>query len=664
MKKPSAVSTALFSLLIFLSIAVIQARKTPKLCSSSCGDIKNISYPFRLKEDPAACGDPDYELSCENNKTILNFLEGKYYVKRIFYDKRIIRVLDVNLANGDCSLPQISMGIDKVVSDGRYGEIVAYSEFHASFIRCSKKINDMVNREVPCLNGNTSYVYVNFSDYVLHDHEFPSSCKVISTVLPVYSLDKSNHASNETILKMLESGFDMGWSVDCRDCIADGGYCNFRSLDIPSTFSCNKEDYAAEDRLAITVFSAYILFGITSVSRIEISVFTLLPHFLELSICYIFLFFLVIIFTVRFILLPLVLIGFILHKYLSTRKKNDDTKHFPESQQPLSPQRYSYPDILAMSNNLKDKIGQGCFGSVYKGQLPGSCLIAVKLLESSKLGEEKFINEVSTISRIHHDNVVPFLGFCYDGSKRVFVYEYMPNGSLDKHIFSKDGNTHSFSWEKLHEIALGMARGIEFLHRGSDACIVHFDIKPQNILLDQSFIPKIADFGLAKVFPNKYDFVSITATNETIGYMAPELISRDFGAVSGKSDVYSFGMLLLEMASGRRNVDVDAVSSSKVHFPSWVYELNERGDLELDNVTKSEAIIARKLFIVGLWCTQTNSLDRPSMARVVEMLLGSIDDLEMPPKPVFFSPEHMYLGDPRSDSPNELLIPESTERST
>ncbi|XWS69447.1 hypothetical protein CRYUN_Cryun04dG0179900 [Craigia yunnanensis] len=240
----------------------------------------------------------------------------------------------------------------------------------------------------------------------------------------------------------------------------------------------------------------------------------------------------------------------------------------------------------------------------------------------------------------------------------------MPKGSLDKYIFSKGGNSHSFSWEKLHEIALGTARGVEFLHGRSDACIIHLDIKPQNILLDENFIPKISDFYLAKLYPKKHDFMSSYATSGTIGYMAPELISRDFGAVSCKSDVYSFGMVLLELASGRRNVDVDAINSSKVHFPSWVYELNERGDLELENLTKTDAIIARKLFIIGLWCTQTQASDRPSLTRVVEMLQGNIDYLEMPPKPVFFSPQYLCVTEPELDSPKEMLIPESMERSS
>ncbi|KAL5763411.1 hypothetical protein ACOSP7_019675 [Xanthoceras sorbifolium] len=148
----------------------------------------------------------------------------------------------------------------------------------------------------------------------------------------------------------------------------------------------------------------------------------------------------------------------------------------------------------------------------------------------------------------------------------------MPNGSLNRHIFSKKENGQAFSWEKLHEIALGTARGIDYLHNGCDVCILHFDIKPHNILLDCNFIPKVADFGLAKFYPKENDFICVSATRGTIGYIAPELISRNFGVVSSKSDVYSFGMLLLEISGGRRNSFAKATRSSKAYFPSWVYD--------------------------------------------------------------------------------------------
>lgn len=340
----------------------------------------------------------------------------------------------------------------------------------------------------------------------------------------------------------------------------------------------------------------------------------------------------------RFIVVPIGLIVFLIYKYRTTKKTITNVEKFLHNQQSWMPKRYTYIEITAITNHFRDKLGQGGFGSVYKGQLSDGSLIAVKLLENSSFSGEEFINEVSTIGRIHHDNVVRLLGFCSEGSKRALIYGYMSNGSLDRHIFLKKGTSKSFSWEKLNEIALGTARGIQYLHEGCDVCILHFDIKPHNILLDANFNPKVADFGLAKFYPKDNDLICVSKTRGTIGYIAPELISRNFGAVSCKSDVYGFGMLLLEMAGGRKNSDANATRSSKAYFPAWVYDQMIQGRvLELQNLTENDEAISKKLCMIGLWCIQVKATDRPSISKVVEMLEGSIDDLEMPNKPFFSS---------------------------
>lgn len=327
------------------------------------------------------------------------------------------------------------------------------------------------------------------------------------------------------------------------------------------------------------------------------------------------------------------------------------------------PRRYSYSDLIAITDNFKDKLGQGGFGTVYKGQLPDGFSVAVKMLGNSKCSDGDFINEVFTIGKIHHAHVTQLVGFCCDGSYRALLFEYMVNRSLDKYIFAGETELQPLSWERLLRIAVGTAQGIEHLHTGCDVCILHFDIKPHNVLLDHNFIPKVSDFGLAKFYPKEYDFVLVSTARGTMGYIAPELMSNNLGAVSCKSDVYSFGMLLLEMARGRRNTDAKGNSSSKVYFPSWVYDrLNGEGDLELDNVSETEAAIAKKLCVVGLWCIQKNASDRPLMAKVVEMLSSSIDDMQLPPSPLSF-PDHIAVEEPQSDSSTELLISETVEHS-
>ncbi|CAO2037619.1 unnamed protein product [Urochloa humidicola] len=323
------------------------------------------------------------------------------------------------------------------------------------------------------------------------------------------------------------------------------------------------------------------------------------------------------------------------------------------------PQRYSYAQVKRMTGSFAHKLGQGGNGTVYKGRLPspdatdGGREVAVKMLKGAKVDGEEFINEVASISRTSHVNVVTLLGFCLQGSgsksKRALVYEYMPNGSLERYTVGAGGCSSSspsptLSWEQLLDIAVGIARGLEYLHRGCNAHIVHFDIKPHNILLDAAFRPKISDFGLAKLCPQKESTisVSIAGARGTVGYIAPEVFSRQVRAsVTSKSDVYSYGMMVLEMVGARRTIvnngggDPPAADSgtgaSSSYFPECLYQ-------DLDGFCASacgpedasEAV--RKMVIVGLWCIRMAPSDRPSMSRVLEMLNTATADLQLPPE--------------------------------
>jgi serine/threonine protein kinase len=207
-----------------------------------------------------------------------------------------------------------------------------------------------------------------------------------------------------------------------------------------------------------------------------------------------------------------------------------------------------------------------------------------------------------------------------------------------------------------------VARGIEYLHQGCDMQILHFDIKPHNILLDEKFVPKISDFGLAKLYPTSNNTVPLTAARGTIGYMAPELFYKNIGGVSYKADVYSFGMLLMDMVGRRKNLNALANHSSQIYFPSWVYEQVSAGnDIEVqENTTEYEKKTTKKMIIVALWCIQLKPSDRPSMHKVVEMLESDVESLQMPPKP-FLTLQHIPEDDDRdnpaklSDPPNDCI---------
>jgi serine/threonine protein kinase len=310
---------------------------------------------------------------------------------------------------------------------------------------------------------------------------------------------------------------------------------------------------------------------------------------------------------------------------------------------PLALTRYKFSDIKKFTNSFKDKLGQGGYGGVYKGKLLDDHPVAVKVLNASKENGEDFINEVASISRTSHVNIVTLLGFCLEGPKRALIYEFMPNGSLEKFIHNDnpEKTIMHLGLEKLFQIAIGIARGLEYLHRGCNTRILHFDIKPHNILLDEDFCPKISDFGLAKLCTRNESNIAMTGARGTIGYIAPEVFSRSFGAVSHKSDVYSYGMMALEMVGGRTNINVGVNNTSEIYFPHWIYK---RLELNIDlgvssNMTIEENEMVRKMILVGLWCIQTNPSDRPSMSKVIEMLEGSIEALQIPPKPFLYSPQ-------------------------
>ncbi|KAM4084914.1 hypothetical protein ACB094_08G168900 [Castanea mollissima] len=323
-------------------------------------------------------------------------------------------------------------------------------------------------------------------------------------------------------------------------------------------------------------------------------------------------------------------------------KENQYAKDFIMNQGSLAPKQYSYSNIKKMTHSFKNKLGQGGYGSVYKGKLLDGRLVAVKVINELKGNGEEFINEVASISRTSHVNVVTLLGYCYERTKRVLVYEFMPNGSLDKFLCDPESSSTNCQLEQrtLFEIAVGVARGLEYLHRGCSTRILHFDIKPQNILLDDDFSPKISDFGLARLCQKKESIVSMVGARGTIGYIAPEVFSRNFGGVSHKSDVYSYGMLILEMVGVRENFDAEVSHTSERYFPDWIYQnLNLDENVENTSVLREEdEQMKRKMILVGLWCIQTIPTNRPSMTKVVEMLEGNVHSIEIPPKPFLFSP--------------------------
>ncbi|KAG0522090.1 hypothetical protein BDA96_07G006900, partial [Sorghum bicolor] len=313
---------------------------------------------------------------------------------------------------------------------------------------------------------------------------------------------------------------------------------------------------------------------------------------------------------------------------------------FLQKQGTLHPKGYAYSEVKRMTKSFAHKLGQGGYGAVYKGNMPDGREIAVKMLKGTEGDSEEFMNEVASISRTSHVNIVTLVGYCLQGSKRALLYEYMPNGSLERYTFgnSSTEGEDTLSWDKLFDIVIGIARGLEYLHTGCNTPIVHFDIKPHNILLDQDFCPKISDFGLAKLGRQKESRISIAGARGTIGYIAPEVFSRNYGPVGSKADVYSYGMVVLEMVGARKKIDVSTDDSSSKYFPQWLYENLDQfcghtnSEISSSSSSDNMEVLVRKMIIVGLWCIQSKPADRPSMGEVLEMLESNAADLQLPPK--------------------------------
>ncbi|KAF8110913.1 hypothetical protein N665_0078s0100 [Sinapis alba] len=346
----------------------------------------------------------------------------------------------------------------------------------------------------------------------------------------------------------------------------------------------------------------------------------------------------IIVLVTVFIIGVLIFLAFrIIHRRTRTKTLLDgDEEHSSEEDNFLEnlsgmPIRFTYKDLQSATNNFSVKLGQGGFGSVYEGTLPDGSRLAVKKLEGIGQGKKEFRAEVSIIGSIHHLHLVRLRGFCAEGAHRLLVYEFLAKGSLEKWIFRRRDGDILLDWDTRFNIAVGTAKGLAYLHEDCDARIIHCDIKPENILLDDNFNAKVSDFGLAKLMTREQSHV-FTTMRGTRGYLAPEWITNY--AISEKSDVYSYGMVLLELIGGRKNYD-PSESSEKCHFPSYAFKMMEEGKLleivdgKMKNVDVNDERVQRAMK-TALWCIQEDMHLRPSMSKVVQMLEGVFHVVQPP----------------------------------
>ncbi|XP_020414038.1 LEAF RUST 10 DISEASE-RESISTANCE LOCUS RECEPTOR-LIKE PROTEIN KINASE-like 2.2 isoform X2 [Prunus persica] len=644
-------------LVVGLARETCNAKDESTKCTSSCGNIHNISYPFRLKHDPKHCGNVKYTLSCENDNTLVDVpSSGRYYVRAINYHNQTIRLVDPGLQNNNCSsmprnfLPGLRFPYSIVNTRSSPLSTPIF------YIMCSNPVNSSLYVETaPCLNTSATslvqqktYSYVKVGAMVVGDLNRGCSVGYASALL---NYSKDYMPSYKSIHSALMYGFELGvyWPYEkCPGQWTSNSKCFPRTIPGLIRFrwevtKARHPCFAFQSIRKILKFMQYKQFFDFVPSQVfdfvrTFSMFLAGRRWGPL-IC------LGSFFAARLIFGVPCMIVFVIYtwrrRHLSMYSVIED---FLQSDSNFLPIRYSYSEIKKMTNKFKDKLGEGGYGSVFKGKLRSGSFVAIKVLGKPKGNGQDFTSEVATIGRIHHANVVQLIGYCVEGSNRALVFDFMPNSSLDKYIYSKE-KSMPLSCKKMYEISLGVARGIEYLHQGCEMQILHFDIKPHNILLDENFNPKISDFGLAKLYSVDDSIVSLTAARGTMGYIAPELFYKNIGGVSYKADVYSFGMLLMEMASRRKNFNSMVERSSQTYFPSWAYDQYNKGnDLEMGDFNEEENKIIKKMVITALWCIQMKPSDRPNMNKVIEMLGGDVECLKMPIRP-FLYPQEMHAGD-------------------
>nr|DAD48203.1 TPA_asm: hypothetical protein HUJ06_018140 [Nelumbo nucifera] len=307
---------------------------------------------------------------------------------------------------------------------------------------------------------------------------------------------------------------------------------------------------------------------------------------------------------------------------LYRKKKYAEEDEEDDLQQvPGMPTKFSYEIMKDATDNFSKKLGEGGFGSVFEGTLDSGIRIAVKCLDGLGQVKKSFLAEVETIGSIHHVNLVRMIGFCSEKSHRLLVYEYMCNGSLDKWIFHRNQEL-SLDWNKRRNVILDIARGLAYLHEECRQRIVHLDIKPQNILLDDNFNAKVSDFGLSKLIDRDQSQV-MTTMRGTPGYLAPEWLSS---MITEKVDVYSFGVVVLEIVCGRKILDRSQPEES-MYLVDLFKRNAEQGNL-IDLVDKCSEDMqlhtteAVEMMELAAWCLQNDFSRRPSMSVVVKVLEG------------------------------------------
>ncbi|XP_026390986.1 L-type lectin-domain containing receptor kinase IX.1-like [Papaver somniferum] len=548
-----------------------------------CGNGLNISYPFWIKED--YCGDPGFEVTCKNNEPILYTAGYDYIIRDIRPIDRSFRV-ENSVAYGSCPVP---------FKNSTFNSTFNYDQ---SPFKSGSQVQDLTffyNCTHSDSNLFENFTYpVNTSCVTLPDPDLFSFAGIVPNGKSIYDKLKCQFSVHVPVevelnqtegpvndyLPLLKKSFTLEWDqTRCGWCQETGESCGLDDNDHLVCFAQGRPSRAMKVVVQMSMGAAALVgLGI------------------GIAFCIWF------------------------KKRCTSRNFNAEIENWgmsmeEEFQKGTGPRRFSYKELVDATSNFDDrgKLGQGGFGAVYKGSLSDMNVAVKRISKESQQGKREYQSEVRIISRLRHRNLVQLIGWCHERNELLLVYEFMPNKSLDKHLFQGE---NVLSWEVRYKVALGLASGLLYLHEEWEQCVVHRDIKSSNIMLDSDFNAKLGDFGLARLVDHGKGSQT-TAIAGTRGYLAPECLIT--GKFSKESDIYSFGIVALEIASGRKPAEI-----GKMDLVEWVWglygseKLIEAVDKRLKmKFDESEMV---HLLIAGLWCAHPDYKSRPSISEVINVL--------------------------------------------
>lgn len=359
-----------------------------------------------------------------------------------------------------------------------------------------------------------------------------------------------------------------------------------------------------------------------------------------------------------------ILVGFGL--FSLKRWKGVRTEKILKSELVTGPRQFNYKELKSATKGFHQSriLGHGAFGTVYKAFFVESGTIsAVKRSKHTHEGKAEFLAELTIIACLRHKNLVQLQGWCVEKGELLLVYEYMPNGSLDNVLYPDSENGNPLKWSYRYNIAVGLASALTYLHQECEQQVIHRDVKTSNIMLDVNYGARLGDFGLARLMDHGKSPVS-TLTAGTMGYLAPEYLQ--YGIATEKTDVFSYGIVILELACGRRPIEREEESQRMVNLVDWVWRFYSEGKIvkAADERMKGkfEEEEMKKLLVLGLSCANPDSMERPTMRRVFQILNNEAEPLVVPrakPSLTFSNSLPLSINEIVSDSEEDFGIIES-----